>query len=263
MLKKLLKYDFENIYKVLVIFYILAIFFAILTRIFLNIENSFIFNIIGKILSGVTISMIFNIIINNVMGLWGRFKRNFYGDESYLTHTLPIDKQTHYLSKILTTIITLFTSIIIIGLTLFIAYYSKELMNTIKELLLPLATIYNSKVTLLLLGILFILFLEFLNLTQCGFTGLILGHKRNDNKLLYSIILGFVSFMVSQTIMVASLFIIGLFNKDIMNLIFTNEMINIESTKKILILSMIMYSAISLIGYFINNKLFNQGVNVD
>ena len=108
MLKKLLKYDLENIYKVLIIFYSLALIFGILTRIFLNIENSFIMNIIGQICSAITISMIFNILINNLMRLWVRFKNNFYGDESYLTHTLPIDKKTLYLSKILASFITLF-----------------------------------------------------------------------------------------------------------------------------------------------------------
>ena len=62
MLKKLLKYDLKNIYKFLIIFYSLAIFFSVLTRIFLNIEDSFIMNIIGQICSGVTISMMINIL---------------------------------------------------------------------------------------------------------------------------------------------------------------------------------------------------------
>ena len=61
MLKKLLKYDLQNVYKVLIVFYSLSLFFSILTRIFLSIENSFIMNIIGQICSGTTIAMIFNI----------------------------------------------------------------------------------------------------------------------------------------------------------------------------------------------------------
>lgn len=126
MLRKLLKYDLENIYKILVVFYTLAIFFAILTRIFLNIENSFIMEIIGKICSGTTIAMIVNILINNLLRIWVRFRSNFYGDESYLTHTLPVKKETLYLSKFLTFIITLFTSFLVLGASLFIAYYSKE-----------------------------------------------------------------------------------------------------------------------------------------
>ena len=121
MLKKLLKYDLQYIFKFIIIFYSLALFFGILTRIFLNIENSFVLNIIGQVCSGALISMIFSIIINNLMRLWVRFRTNFYGDESYLTHTLPIDKKTLYLSKIITAIVTLFVSIIVIFLTFFIA----------------------------------------------------------------------------------------------------------------------------------------------
>ena len=48
MLKKLLKYDLKSIFKLLFVFYSLSLFFAILTRLFLNIENSLIMNIIGQ-----------------------------------------------------------------------------------------------------------------------------------------------------------------------------------------------------------------------
>ena len=74
MLKKLLKYDLRDGYKILVVFYMLSIFFAVLTRLFLLVDNSFVFEIIGKICSGTTIAMFFNIIINNMMRLWVRFK---------------------------------------------------------------------------------------------------------------------------------------------------------------------------------------------
>ena len=67
MLKNLLKYDLKKVYKNLIIFYSLSLFFGVLTRIFLNIDNSMVMLIIGKICSGITISMFFNIIINNLM----------------------------------------------------------------------------------------------------------------------------------------------------------------------------------------------------
>ena len=35
------------------------------------------------------------------MRMWVRFRSNFYGDESYLTHTLPIKREVLYTSKIL------------------------------------------------------------------------------------------------------------------------------------------------------------------
>ena len=49
MLSKLLKYDLKYNIKNMTVFYVLAIFFAITTRILFNIEQSVIINIIGQI----------------------------------------------------------------------------------------------------------------------------------------------------------------------------------------------------------------------
>ncbi len=263
MLKKLLKYDLKYIFKVLIIFYILSLFFGILTRIFLGIENSFIMNIIGKICSGITISMIFNVLINNLMRLWTRFKNNFYGDEAYLTHTLPVDKKTLYLSKFLASLITLFSSILIIGLTLFIAYYSKENIVVLKNILLPLADIYGSTIIKILLAFLFIFFLEFANLLQSGYMGIILGHKMNNLKTGFSVLFGFGVYTITQIFVLLIIFIFGLFNKDIMNLFLTNNVINIEMIKFIIYLTIGIYTVTLIIGYFISLRLFRKGVNVD
>lgn len=263
MLKKLLKYDLGYNNKVLIIFYALAIFFATFTRICFNIDNSFIMNIIGQISSGVTISMIFNILINNIMRLWVRFKNNFYSDEAYLTHTLPINKKTLYISKILSSIISLFASIAIIGLTLFVAYYSKENIELVKNILIPLANLYNSTILNILLSLLFIFFLEFLNILQAGYTGLILGHMMNNNKLGFSVLYGFLFYGITQISVLLILLIVGIFNKDIMNLFYTTTVIDIDLIKIMIYLAIIIYSVIIILNYFINLKLFNKGVNVD
>lgn len=263
MLKKLLKYDLQKTYKILIIFYSLSIFFAILTRIFLSIENSFILNIIGKICGGVTISMIFNILINNLIRLWVDFKNNLYKDESYLTHTLPIEKKTLYLSKTLTAIITLFTSILIIGLSLFIAYYSKENIELLKTILFPIANMYNSTILGVLLSILFIFFLEIFNGLQAGYTGIILGHKMNNAKTGFSVLYGLLSYMAIQVFGLLVIFAVGIFNKDIMNLFITSEIVSIDIIKTIIYMSLFTYSIVAIINYIINLKIFKKGVNVD
>lgn len=263
MLKKLLKYDLENIYKLLVVFYGLAIFFAILTRIFLNIPNSFIMEIIGRICSGTTIAMMINILINNVMRLWVRFKNNFYGDESYLTHTLPVEKKTLYLAKFLTFIITLFTSFLVIGASLFIAYYSKENLETLKNVLLPIANAYGSTIIKILMSFLFIFFLQFANMTQSGYMGIILGHKQNNAKLGLSVLFGFISYIGTQMIAVLFLFLLALFNKDFMNLFITNEIISVNVVRTIIYVAIAIYTIILIGSYLINLNLFKKGVNVD
>ncbi|MBQ2873205.1 MAG: hypothetical protein IJE89_04340 [Bacilli bacterium] len=263
MLKKLLKYDLEKIYKVLIVFYSLSIFFSILTRIFLSIENSFILNIIGKVCSGVTISMIFNILINNVMGLWSRFRNNFYADESYLTHTLPIDKKTLYLSKTLSSIITLSSSILVIAMSLFIAYYSKENLELVKNLLLPLATVYDSTIIVIILSFIFICFLEIMNMLESGYVGLVLGHRKNSNKIAFSVLYGFITYLLTQIFTILVVFVTALFNKDLMNLFYTMDTLNIDTIKLCIYLAMIIYTLNIFILYFTNLKLFSKGVNVD
>ena len=172
MLKKLLKYDLKYIYKVLIVFYVLSIFFAILTRCTLYNKDIAIIKIIGQVCSGITVSMIINIIINNLMRLWARFYNNFYKDESYLTHTLPVSKKTLFLSKFFTEIITLLISMIVIILTILIAYYTRDNYNL-------LINMVSSKT---LIHVVLLFFLEMVLLVISGYFGIIIGQNKNDKK---------------------------------------------------------------------------------
>lgn len=263
MLNKVLKYDLKWVYKVLIVFYIIALVFSIFTRILFSIENSLIFNILGQICSGVTISFIFSILINNIMRCWARFVRNIYGDESYLTHTLPIKKKIIFISKFLTSIITMFTSVLIILLVLFIAYYSKENLEILKNSLNVLASIYNSTVLKLLLVIFIVFFLEMLFVIQVGYTGILIGHKSNNNRMAKSIVYGFICYIVTQGLTLLVVFIVGLFNKDIMNLFITNNIVNIDVVKLIMFIGIIIYTIYLYIYYKVDLILFNKGIDVE
>ena len=263
MLKKLLKYDLKSIFKGLLIFYSLSLFFAVLTRILFSVENSVVINIIAQICSGVTISMMFNIVINNLIRLWVKARENFYGDESYLTHTLPVNKNNLYLSKTLTSIISLFTSVLVIGLTLFVAYYSKENIELLKNVLEPLANLYNSKVVSIIFVFLFIMFLEFLNALQAGFTGIILGNKMETRKTLFVFLYGFATYMITQIIGIALIFLVSLFDKDLMNLFITTSQVDFGVIKVIIYLAIAVYSLLCILIYLFNSKIFNKGVNVE
>lgn len=126
MLNKLLKYDLKYMIKNMTIFYILSIFFAILTRILFNMNQSVIIKIIGQISVGCMFSMIVSTLINTMMRSWVRFRDSLYKDEAYLTHTLPVTKNELYNSKFIQTLIFYFISFIVILISLFIVYYSKE-----------------------------------------------------------------------------------------------------------------------------------------
>ena len=257
MLKKLLKYDLKWCYKALTIFYILSIIFAILTRVFINIDGRILFTIIGKIMQGITITLLINILINNILRIWARVIKNFYSDEAYLTHTLPIKKETLFLSKVLTTIITLLTSTIVIIISLLICYYSKENIEILKNIL---NQINISNITII--STILIFYLEILFIILSGITAIILGYKQNNNKLLKSVLFGLIIYFTMQTLILVIIFVIGLFTKEIMDLFKTNN-ITPNLLKQMLSLSTIIYIIYNIILYIIGNNTFKKGVNID
>ena len=117
MLGNLLKYDLKWVYKVVSIFYILAFIFSCIGRGLSYIENSVIFSVITQIAFGFAISMMVSSLINCLMRLWARFIRNIYKDESYLTHTLPVEKKTIYASKVIAALVCIFITIVVIVLS--------------------------------------------------------------------------------------------------------------------------------------------------
>ena len=123
MLGKVLKYDLKWVYKVVVVFYILAFIFSVIGRALSAIENSVVFSVAAQIAFGFAISMMASSLINCLMRLWARFIRNLYKDESYLTHTLPVPKKTIYASKVISTLVCIFTTTVVIVSCLFICYY--------------------------------------------------------------------------------------------------------------------------------------------
>ena len=107
MLSKLLKYDLKYMIKNMTVFYVLAIFFSITTRILFNMNQSVIIIIIGQISVGCMFAMVANILINTMMRSWVRFRDSIYKDEGYLTNTLPVTKNDIYNSKFIQTLLFL------------------------------------------------------------------------------------------------------------------------------------------------------------
>lgn len=263
MLSKLLKYDLKWIYKVIVIFYILSIVFSVIGRGLTSIENSVVFQVIGQISLGIAIAMMINSLINCLMRAWVRFIRNVYKDESYLTHTLPVHKRTIYLSKILSAIICTFTTAVVILICIAICYYSPENIEMLKSGLELAALTYDITVIELAFMITTILFLEIVFIIFIGYVGIILGHKSNSNKMVKSIVISFALYALSQTLTLIFIVIAGLFSPQVMNLINTTEMIDVNTIKTIMYMGMGIYTTYIIIYYIIGKKQFEKGVNVD
>ena len=264
MLNKLLKYDLKYMIKAMTVFYILAIFFAILTRILFEVEQSVIIHLIGQISLGCMVSMIFNILINTMMRSWARFRDSLYKDESYLTHTLPVTKNDLYNSKFIQTLIFFFIGFIVILLSLFITFYSKDTWLVITNYIKTITTGLNMSTAFFIVIAIILIFLEVFNAIQCGFLGIILGHRRNNSKVGYSVLFGFIFYLLSQTLVLGLVFVYGIFNPSVMELFKTATInIDVSAFKSLAIVSSILYIIIILTMSIICKKLLNKGVNIE
>ena len=262
MLGKLLKYDLKWCFKPLVVFYILAIIFSIITRMIESVDQTLILLIMDKICSGVVIAMLINILINCLMRNWVRFERNIYKDESYLTHTLPVSKNKIYLSKILTAIITLFISFIIIVICLAIVCLNDITWYSLKLSLEQSAIFLNSSPLSLIIVLIITIFFEFLFMILSGILGIVIGHRSNNMKIVKSILIGMGIYMGLSLFSLAIIYLAGILSPDIMS-VFNNIKVSSNAIKSIMIIGIFVYAIYNLMIYFIGNALLNKGINVD
>ncbi len=263
MLNKLIKYDFKWIYKTIIIFNFLALLFAILGRCFVSIDSSILMQIIGKICFGITISMGVSGLINALMRSWVRFIRNTYKDESYLTHTLPVSKSKIYSSKIISGIISVMLNFLVLIICLFICYYSKDTINYLKDLLELTANTYNTSVVNLLLMVFLVILFELIFILLVGYTGIIIGNKRNNHKMIHSVFTSIGLYLVSSAISLEILHIISFFSDDVKSLFMQVNTFEVGVLKTAMIYAIIIYFVYIIIYYLLSNYLFNKGVNVD
>ena len=263
MLTKLLKYDLKYMIKNMSIFYILALFFAITTRILFSINQSIIINIIGQISVGCMFSMVASVLINTMMRSWVRFRDSIYKDESYLTHTLPVTKSAIYNSKFIQTLIFFIIGFAIAILSLFVAYYTKDRWLLLRGFISTITTGLNFNTTLFVISALIIIFLEVFNAIQCGFLGIIFGHKKNNGKLGFSVLFGFIAYILSQSIVLLLVFVVGLFDSSIMNLFTSNILLSAGSFKLLILLSIILYLLVIGLMSIICKRALNKGVNIE
>ena len=229
MLKKLLKYDLKYMIQNMSVFYLLALFFSVTTRILFSLNETVMIKVLSQISVGCMFAMIGNILINTMMRSWIRFRDSIYKDEAYLTHTLPVTKNEIYNSKFIQTLLFFIIGFLIILLSLFITYYTKDRWLELKNLISTITTGLDFNTWAFVISFMTVIFLEVFNAIQCGFLGIILGNKKNNAKTGFSILFGFIAYLLSQSMVLFLVFMVGLFNEGIMNLFTSNILLDTSS----------------------------------
>ena len=264
MLVKLLKYDLKYMIKNMSVFYILSIFFALVTRILSCFNESIMLDILTKITSGCTIAMIFNILLNTMIRSWVRFRDSLYKDEAYLTHTLPVTKKELYNSKFIQALIFYVVGFVIILLSLFIAYYTKDNWDGLMNIIKNITTGLNMNSTFFIIMFIVLIFLEVFNAIICGFLGIIIGHRRNNAKIGFSILFGFITYLVAQSLVLGLVYIYGLFDPSVMGLFESvSSGIDVSAFKTLALISSALYIILITIMSLVSKKLLNKGVNIE
>ena len=260
MLGKLLKYDLKANFKFMLIFYILALVFAMLTRVCFAHTETLAVQILAYIFNGTTIAMIANILINNLMRLWVYFQGNLYGDEGYLMHTLPVARKNLYISKFLMGLIILVVSSLVIMATMAIAWLTPESFEGLKNFLAPMAEILDSTAVEIILLMFFVVFLEVFVMLISGYIGVILGHKKLSNRVRWSVLFGIICYVVIQMIILIGMFVLAGVNPEIGESLFSSEQLipDISVLKPIYVLSIILYFIMIAINYALSLKWFKK-----
>lgn len=262
MLKKLLKYDLYYLNKIVCIFAIFTLIFAVSYRLLIRLDSNMLLSIITKIINGVAISMMASLVINVVIRLFVRFTSNFYGDESYLTHALPVSKNKLLLSKFISAILITLYAFAIILIAVFIMYYTKERWITIVNYVKDIANGYNINVIPYIVLFLVMFFLEFVLLIISGFCCIVIGHKANSKKILLSIISGYLIYQIAGVLILGIVLVIGIFDHDLILFLFKDNHVFPDIILRLFIYITILYSIFCVIVYGITAKLFNKGVDV-
>jgi hypothetical protein len=81
--------------------------------------------------------------------------------------------------------------------------------------------------------------------------------------MLKSTIIGIALYLLTSSLTLGIVYIIGLFNEGVMNIINTTDIVNIDSIKNVMYAGVIIYLIYNIVYYLIGKIELEKGVNVD
>lgn len=261
MLSKLLKYDYRWINKTMYIYFIILAVISIFLKVVNSLDQTFFIMILDRIMFSLFISAIITVVINLMMRVWARITTNLYRDESYLTHTLPVEKSKLYDAKIIAMILSTVLSLLVIVLCIAFVYLDKTGITYLKDMYHTVVDLYGStSVILIIIGTIVLVLLEFLSMLFSGVFGIIVGHRANNHKVVKSIACGLLSYwMLSMICLVMLKVISSIYNIDIIQ----TEIPTLHVFKTVLLISLLIYLVCDILLYLCGKIIFKKGVNID
>lgn len=261
MLSKLLKRDLKKNMSWMWILFVATIGVALITRGAKELgENLAFFEVIHIIFESAFYGLAVNLIIQPFLRNFLNFHKSFYSDEAYLTHTLPVTKNQLINSKYLTAVIEIVAGFATLIVSLLILFAGPNFIDSLK-LLVSTAVSGNFSIVLVLVLFVILVVVEFLMFISIINFSIVVAFKSKDRRILKTFLISmccaFASLAVLVVCMLAVLAINGI------KLTSTSIVLEAGAMYSVFISAIVVYSAVSVLFYFLAKKEFNKGVNVD
>jgi len=119
------------------------------------------------------------------------------------------------------------------------------------------------------LWVICIMLFQFIHIIQLGYTGNILGNRHLNLRLIWSLVYGFIGYIITQLVILIYIAILYMVNDNVREVLFTSKgmtmpLPEVEEVLKVLVYGVgVIYIVIIAVVYIINRKLLSKGVNVD
>lgn len=266
MLGKLLKYDLRYIYKVLGAYYLISISSVALGALLSKIEHPpYIIDFIEGFLTNAGFGLSIGLMITAFTRTWMRFRQSLYGDESYLTHTLPVSRLQLFTSKFICAIIVLLLSLAVAALVLLL-YVSSFSNFDIGAFFADLSvTIADTSFTLfcliIILGLLVIV--QSIFIIMCGFSGIIIGRRFNTAPGPISSITGLGCYLIAGGLLIGIIYLFSTFDPELAAVFTHGHQPNLPTIINCAWICIATYTIATATLFVVNVNLLNRGVNVE
>ena len=233
MIKKIIKYDFKKINKLLFIIYLISLTLSII-NLFFKYGTSDISVATFLLTTDFAFIFAFSSLFFSFIIPFTRFRTSIFKDEAYLTHTLPISKGNLYDAKILVSIISILIGMLLFGICFVYIFSHTSVTEFIKGTIKfeeNINIVLTFCINFILQGI--IIFLLAIN-------SLIIANKCNRNRDLICFFLFFILFFGFYLL---------------------NNLLNLFINSLVIII--LIYILINAILYTTGRIMFKRGFNIE
>lgn len=261
MLKKLLKYDLKSIFKPLIPIYGITLLLSIAQRVSTAIGEAFpIIKIPAGFITAFYVMLLIALPIATFIFSIIKYYTNLAKDEGYLMHTLPVSKQQLVLSKLISASISMFTTILIMIVALFISFLG---IIHISDVIDFIKYVFNYLEPLFIILLITCMILSYLSQQVLFYLSMALGQKHNNHKVMYSIIYGIVIYNAIQILLTLILIVPGFISSSFRDILFNNQIPSIDFLNCYLGFANIVTILITIGIYIITTKVLENQLNLD